>query len=67
MLKFPCRPKFKWSDDDLIDMASVVETMRLAAMVAVVSVLNPGNHKTLEMVISQLGYQADFLRYIGIG
>lgn len=65
MLKFPCRPKFKWSDDDLIDMASVVETMRLAAMVAVVAVLNPGHHKTLEMVISQLGYQADFLRYIG--
>lgn len=65
LMKLPCRPKLNLTDDDLIDMAEVVETMRLSAIVAVSAILDGDESDSLELAVSQMQYQADYLRYVG--
>lgn len=64
-MALPCRPQWNLTDEDLVSMASIVETMKLGAAVAVASVLDATRHDSLGMAVEQLRYQADFLRYVG--
>lgn len=66
LMKHPCRLNRKFSDKDILEMANVVDTMRLAAILVVASALDSVlDNYVMDMSMAQINYQADFLRYIG--